>query len=155
MSKVAEYQLVMDGNKANNLIMEREIDYQETNLHHPRKIVDFLKDIYDMENLAVEHLYLLAHDTKMNVIGIFLIGKGTVNGVHVTPREIYISALLAGAVNITLCHNHPSGDSSASREDIKMAERIEEAGKIVGVSLVDNIIIGKGEYYSFAEQDLL
>lgn len=84
-----------------------------------------------------------------------MIGKGTVNNCLVCNREIFIRALLSGAVNIILCHNHPSGETTPSSEDIKITKAVSEAGKLIGITLLDHIIIGGDSYYSFDEFNLL
>ena len=64
-------------------------------------------------------------------------------------------ALLVGASSIVLCHNHPSGDSEPSRQDMEMTERFKEAGELLGLPVMDHIIIGGSSYYSFMERGLL
>ena len=70
-------------------------------------------------------------------------GKGTVNCSLISIREILIRMLLAGAVSFILCHNHPSGDTNPSQEDIQITESIGKAGSLIGVSLLDHLIIGE------------
>ena len=85
---------------------------------------------------------MLALDTKCKPIGIFEISHGTVNMSMINPREVFIRALLVGAVSIALIHNHPSGDATPSREDISATKRLAECGKLLGVVLLDHIVIG-------------
>ncbi len=65
-------------------------------------------------------------------------------------RDIFIKALLCGATGIILAHNHPSGDVVPSKEDMTLYDKVKEAGKIMDISILDNIIVGDG-YFSFAE----
>lgn len=81
--------------------------------------------------------------------------KGTVNGAMLSPREVLIEALRSNAVYMVLLHNHPSGDPEPSREDIGITKRIKEAGKIVGIQLIDHIIIGDNQYISLKERGVL
>ena len=90
-------------------------------------------------------------NTKNKVIGVFEISHGNVNSSIVGTREIFQKALLANAVSIILMHNHPSGDPSPSREDIEVTRRIVEAGKIIGIQVLDHIIIGD-RYSSLKEK---
>lgn len=83
------------------------------------------------------------------------ISKGTVNATLITPRELYIRALLTGAVQVILCHNHPSGNVMPSDEDIEVTNRVKKAGDLVEVKLADHIIIAGDSYYSFKEDDRL
>lgn len=98
-----------------------------------------------------EYMYMICMNMKNKVIGVFEISHGTVNASLVTPREVFQKALLANAVSIILMHNHPSGDSTPSREDINITKRLIEAGKIVGVEVLDHIIIGE-RYSSLKEK---
>ena len=81
--------------------------------------------------------------------------KGTVNASLVTPRELFIEALQKNAVSIIILHNHPSGDPSPSREDMLTTKRIQDAGALIGIELLDHIIIGNNCYISFREEGML
>ena len=85
---------------------------------------------------------MLCMNTKNRIIGVFEISHGTVNSSVVGAREIFQKALLANAVHIILMHNHPSGDPSPSFEDIAITEKLMEAGKIIGVEVLDHLVIG-------------
>jgi len=71
------------------------------------------------------------------------------------PREIFIRALLSGAVGIIIIHNHPSSDITPSSQDLLVTEKIAQAGKMIGVELLDHIIIGGNEYCSLKELGVL
>ena len=90
-------------------------------------------------------------DTKCKLIKDKLISSGTINQSLVSPREIFIEALNCNCVNIVLVHNHPSGDPTPSQEDIRSTSRVEKAGKIIGIRLLDHIIIGDNNYISLRE----
>lgn len=114
-----------------------------------------MNDIYKMSELAEEYVYMIALNTKGRILGIFEIGHGSVNGCLVGIREVMLRALLCGAVNIILIHNHPSGDCEPSTEDFELFNRLSEAGKIIGIPLVDNIIIAGDSYKSFKEEGII
>ena len=80
---------------------------------------------------------------------------GTVNGALISPREIFIKALERRAVQIVLIHNHPSGDPSPSREDIRVTRQLIRSGSLLGIRLVDHIIIGDLCYCSLNEMGLI
>ncbi len=120
---------------------------------HPKTIAEYYKE--DMRHLQQEHMKLLLLNTKNHLIGETNISKGTVNASIITPRELFIDALSKGAVSIILLHNHPSGDPTPSKEDILITKRISEAGRIIGIELLDHIIIGNNSYLSFCEKELL
>lgn len=99
-----------------------------------------------------EYLYMICMNTKNKIIGVFEISHGTVNSSLFSVREIFQKALLANAVSIILMHNHPSGDPTPSREDIVVTERAKEAGKLIGIDILDHIIVGDGRYCSLKER---
>ena len=109
----------------------------------------------DMRHLEQEQVRAMFFDTKQKLIGDVTLAKGTVNASVISPREIFIEGLRCGAVSLILVHNHPSGDPSPSREDELLTRRVEEAGKIIGISLLDHVIIGDTTYISLRERGIL
>lgn len=109
----------------------------------------------DMRHLTTEQIKLIMVDSKSKILADKIVSKGTVNASILAPREIFITALNNGAVNIILLHNHPSGDPTPSSEDIRTTTRIKEAGKLIGIGLMDHIIIGDNKYVSLKEKGLL
>ncbi len=109
----------------------------------------------DMRHLTTEQIMLVMIDSKSKIIKEEIISTGTVNASILAPREVFIKALSAGAVNIILLHNHPSGDPTPSAEDVKTTNRIKEAGTLIGIKLMDHIIIGDNKYISLKEIGLL
>ena len=71
------------------------------------------------------------------------------------PREVFNPAIKASANSLILIHNHPSGDVKPSKEDIDITKKLENAGSLLGISVVDHVIVGKNSYLSFKDQDLL
>lgn len=113
---------------------------------------------YYMEELRhseKEFVYVLFLDTKSFLIKSLNISVGTVNQSLISPREIMIEALKCYAVNIILIHNHPSGDPTPSKEDVLATNRISNAGKLIGIFVIDHIIIGDNSYISLKEKGLL
>lgn len=98
---------------------------------------------------------LLMLNSKSKLLGEKDISKGTVNASLVSPRELFIEALEKQAVAIILIHNHPSGDTTPSENDILLTKRVQEAGRLIGIELLDHIIIGNNCYMSFAEAKLI
>lgn len=109
----------------------------------------------DLRHEKQEHMKLLMLNSKSMLIGESDISKGTVNASLITPRELFIEALLKNAVTIIIMHNHPSGDPTPSQEDIMITTRIKKAGEIIGIELLDHIIIGNNCYISFRESGML
>lgn len=90
-------------------------------------------------------------DSKGWIIGKEIISIGLVNASLVHPREVFKGAFLNGAVSIIVAHNHPSGDTEPSKEDRKVNEVILEAGKLLGIDVLDSIIVSRDSYWSHAE----
>src|SRR5712692_98326 len=103
-----------------------------------------------------EHFVILMLDQKNKVIGINTVSVGSLTASICHPREIYKPAILCNAASIICGHNHPSGDCQPSREDRALTQRLVEAGKLLGISVLDHVIIGgEGRYFSFADEGLL
>ena len=98
---------------------------------------------------------LLMLNSKSKLIGETNISKGTVNASLITPRELFIEALQKNAVFVIILHNHPSGEPTPSREDRLITRRIQDAGALIGIELLDHIIIGNNCYVSFREEGML
>lgn len=109
----------------------------------------------DLRHESQEVMKLIMINSKGRLISETEISKGTVNASLITPREIFIEALLRQAVAVVAMHNHPSGDPTPSSEDILLTKRIKEAGSIIGVELLDHIIIGNNCYVSLREKGIL
>lgn len=80
---------------------------------------------------------------------------GTLNANLIHPREIFSEALKQNAASVILVHNHPSGDAEPSQDDLEITKRIQEAGKIMGIDILDHIIITKTKAFSFKEKRLI
>jgi DNA repair protein RadC len=102
------------------------------------------------ENFLALHL-----DAKNKLLCLDRIAIGSLNAAIIHPREVFKSCLLSSAAALLLIHNHPSGNTSPSREDIEITGRLKEASELLGIRILDHIIIGAEGYYSFADQGLL
>ena len=102
-----------------------------------------------------EHFLILCLDTKNSVIRISNVSVGTLNASLVHPREVFKEAIQALACSIILVHNHPSGKPEPSDADIEVTKRIIEAGKVVGIDVLDHIIITRDSAFSFKEKGLM
>jgi DNA repair protein RadC len=104
-----------------------------------------------------EHFIVALLDRKNRVIGINTVAIGSLTASVVHPREVMKPAILSNAAAIILCHNHPSGDPQPSQEDRVLTQRLVEAGKLLGISVLDHLIIGDGTqaYVSCAEQGII
>ena len=108
-----------------------------------------------MQGLDREHFVVLLLDIKNKVIGINTVSIGNLDTSIAHPREVFKPAILSNAGSILLAHNHPSGDPEPSREDIEITRRLVEAGKIIGIEVIDHVIIGEERYVSMKEKGLM
>lgn len=138
------------------LVKEESINYKTlSRVSNPKELVEIMNNIFNMDKLAEEQIYLICFNSKGIPQGFFLISQGSIDHSILSIRSIFNRALLIGAACIFLAHNHPSGDCSPSKNDILVTERVKEAGKLLEIPLVDHIIIGNGHYYSFQEKDVI
>ena len=119
----------------------------------PEDIYDLVKD--DMKYFEQEHFRILMLNTKNIVINIKDIFIGASNSSVIETRKVFKEALKYNAKNITICHNHPSGDPNPSKEDVNISLRIKEAGKIIGIDLLDHIIIGDNRFVSLKYKGII
>lgn len=98
---------------------------------------------------------ILCLSVKNSVIAYHEVSRGTLDATLVHPREVFKAALLANAAGLVLAHNHPSGDPAPSSDDVALTNRLVAAGKLLGVTVLDHVIIGTGAHYSFQEAGLL
>ncbi len=102
-----------------------------------------------------EHFVGLYLNGANRIIGIHTITIGILNSSLVHPREVFKPAILSNATGIILAHNHPSGDPEPSLEDRRITNQIAEAGRLLGIPLLDHIIIGENRYFSFKDEYLI
>lgn len=122
-------------------------------LTSPMAIVDYFHTLY--KNVTQEMFYVVYLDNQKKYIDKKLLFLGTVNYSLVHPREIFKTAYLLSASYIVCIHNHPSGNSTPSKNDIDLTKKIEQLGNLHGIILMDHIIIGNDNYYSFFEDNNL
>lgn len=119
----------------------------------PSDVADIVLD--ELRMLKQEVLVLITLDSKNKVISKKEIFKGGLNSSLVHPREIFKEAVKDSAASIIICHNHPSGDPTPSRDDINITTRLKECGKMMGIELLDHLIIGDNRFISLKEKDIL
>ena len=118
-----------------------------------QSVMDYLHA--DMAHIMFERFRVLFLDTKNNLLTDEVLGQGTVNQAPVYVREVIKRALELGASAVILVHNHPSGDTKPSRDDIRLTEEVVKAGKPLGIAVHDHLIIGANGHTSFATLGLL
>ena len=118
----------------------------------PDMIVPMLKDF--LAHYDVEHFVIVLLDGRSRIIDIVIMSKGSINKTLVPVRECFREALMKNAVSMILAHNHPSGDPEPSREDIDVTKRIVDAGKVIGIDILDHIIVTRNKCVSLRENGL-
>ncbi|OGK25357.1 hypothetical protein A2954_02240 [Candidatus Roizmanbacteria bacterium RIFCSPLOWO2_01_FULL_37_12] len=102
-----------------------------------------------------EHFVLLSLDTRLQLIKINDISLGTINSTVVHPREVFKTAIDNLAASVIIAHNHPSGDSEPSPEDIALTRRLIDSANILGINMLDHIIVTKDSFVSLKSNNLL
>lgn len=109
----------------------------------------------EMGDLKKEYFNIIMLDNKNHIIELHNVSIGSLNSAIVHPREVFKNAVRRSSASIILAHNHPSGNTSPSKEDISITKRLVECGDIMGIKVLDHIIVGKNEYFSFKEQSII
>lgn len=100
-----------------------------------------------------EVFFVMCLNTKNEVIAVHRCHVGSLNAAIVHPREVFKAAILNNASSIIVSHQHPSGNPYPSQEDLQVTKRLEEAGKILGIEVLDHVIVSDSDaYYSFKEK---
>lgn len=120
------------------------------------KVADIFRKILASEHETdrdKEHFWTVGLNTKNRIKYIELVSLGTLTNAMIHPREVFRFAVMNATAQLIVAHNHPSGDSSPSRDDIAITERLKGAGEILGIALLDHVILGsEGEYVSLKER---
>lgn len=122
-------------------------------LTNPESVIKYFNNLFINEKQ--EYFYVIYLDSKGKYIDKKLLFKGILNKSLIHPRDIFKEAYLLSSCSFICIHNHPSGDATPSNEDISVTKSLKEIGLLHGINLVDHIIIGKNNYYSFYEDDNL
>lgn len=130
-------------------VKEKVLKYEEKELNQASKIAGLAKLL--LEHADREYLMVLSLDNKCHPLAMEIITIGTVDQTLVNVRDIMKHALLSNASGIVLIHNHTSGNTKPSQEDMQTTEKIMKASKLLGITLHDHIIVGD-DYYSFREK---
>lgn len=135
-------------NKIKLLLKEESVEYSDSKIKSSVDIVNLLKSVEQIDLLPEEHIYLICLNTKNNVICYSQVAMGGIDNCVIDLKTIFKTVLLANASRFILVHNHPSGDPTPSRNDIKITNRLIDASKVMGLEFLDHIIISKNNYAS-------
>lgn len=104
-----------------------------------------------MAGLAQEIFVVIGIDVRNRILDVVEVGRGSVADVAVHPREVFRPLIRMAAAGGVLAHNHPTGDSTPSHDDIELTRRLREVGAVLGIPIIDHVVIGDGRHHSIAE----
>lgn len=136
----------------NRVYGKTELSGQKVALSSPKEVSDLMME--EMRYLDREHFKALLLNTKNVIICCETISIGSLSSSIVHPREVFKSAIKKSAASVILLHNHPSGNPQPSAQDIDVTHRLVEAGKLLGIEVLDHIVFGDGVYVSMKEESL-
>jgi len=141
------------------LVREKELEYStkevDQQIKSPIYLANFLHNTLNMGMQAEEIFVILTLDIKSNITGIFEVSRGSLNKSVVSPREVFKRAILNNAAGIVAAHNHPAGSLKASDDDIRITQKLKDAGELLGIKLIDHLIITENSYSSLREEGLM
>ena len=134
-------------------LKEGAVLYSTAPLSHPEAARDVMRDV--LKDLDREMVCVVNLDNKMKPINYNVVSIGSIDQSMVPIQNVYKSSILSNAASIMLLHNHPSGDVSPSSPDFDVTKKLVEAGKLMGIPVIDHLIIGgmNGDIYSFRTEN--
>jgi len=149
LAKAAQIKACFELGKRQDL----EPELKDFDIKDPQSVVKAIRA--GIKDKAKEHFKLILLNTRNKIISISTVSIGTLNASLVHPREVFKDAISHNAYSVVLAHNHPSGDSEPSEDDLMITKRLVDAGKILDIKVTDHIIITKNGYFSFKEKGLI
>lgn len=146
--------------KAAQVIACFELARRLASYREEKIVVANSKDIADLlmpelRYKTKEHLIGIYLDKRNHVIRKEIITIGILDSSPVHPREVFVPAIQSSSKSVIIAHNHPSGSIAPSNEDIQMTKRLVQAGKIIGIEILDHIIIGENDFFSFKDKGMI
>ena len=135
------------------MVKESSFLYQTRQILSPKDASEMIKE--QLEGLDREQFIIACLNTKNEPTNITVVSVGSLNKAIVHPREVFKTAILSNAASIMAFHNHPSGETTPSQQDIQLTSRLYEAGELLGIKLLDHLIIGDGTFTSLKEKGYL
>lgn len=155
MYDIQQYDLRVNDNGIPYLSKGKRLFSSHKNCACPDDFYSIMKDAFEADKLAEEYVWALALDSKNAVKAIFEVSHGDMKQTIASTNSVMVRMLLAGAVKMCLIHNHPSGNTEPSNEDIKVTKLMIEAAKICDVQMLDHIIIGRSGFTSLMETGVI
>jgi DNA repair protein RadC len=136
-------------------LTKRALKVEDNNLPTIISANDAMAQLQELRTAKKEHFVVLYLNARNQLVHKEIISIGTLNASLVHPREVFKPAIDCLTVSIIAAHNHPSGDPEPSEDDMEITKRLQEAGKILGIELLDHIIITKDSFKSLKELKIL
>jgi DNA repair protein RadC len=130
-------------------------DLEDYPITSPLICYKVLQYALDLKSEPVEKFGIISLSCKTKLIGIHIIGIGSLDQAYIQPREVFMAAMMNNAKSIIAFHNHPSGSPEPSQDDIFLTRKLREAGKIMCIELSDHVITGEKNYCSLKEEGLI
>ena len=155
-AKAAQIKAVFEVARRVNLSTQSNQLYDRRKKRYVMEAGDLYKLIkVKLKNYSKEHFFIASLDNRNKLLSIDAISTGTLTASLVHPRETFETAISKKAERIILLHNHPSESPEPSKNDLVITRRLVEAGKILGIKVIDHIIITKKEYFSLKDKGLI
>lgn len=151
---MVQYDIRMDKQKKLTLVTIKSVE-EEIRILSPEDFHQALNVMFDIDNLAEEHVYMFAVSTKNEVIGAFEVSAGGVACAYTEISGLLKRALLCNASGIMMAHNHPSGWAEASSTDIDYTKRLNEACKLIQINLIDSVVVARNGEWSAREKQII
>ena len=135
------------------MVKESSFLYQTRQILSPNDAYEMIKE--QLEGLDREQFIIACLNTKNEPTNISVVSVGSLNKAIVHPREVFKTAILSNAASVMAFHNHPSGETTPSQQDIQLTNRLYEAGELLSIKLLDHLIIGDGTFTSLKEKGYL
>jgi len=137
------------GTKYRTMLVKEGISVSPIPLTKAELVYQYIRS--GLENRDQECFVSVLLNVGMVPLGVSLVSVGKLNCTMVEPREVFKTAIIAAATSLIIAHNHPSGDSKPSREDLDITERLKIASDMLQIPILDHIIVGRNCYYSMKE----
>jgi len=125
------------------------------NAGNSKSAYEIANNIYSGLSDDQEHFCIMFLDSGNNITGFKVLFSGGMNAATVDLKVVFRNALLFGARSLILVHNHPSNTLNASQEDIEITQEIKQAGKLLGVKILDHIVLTNNSYLSMADKAMI
>lgn len=133
--------------------LAEHVDPHRRQIRTAQDVVDLLMPRF--KHCETEQFKCLLLNTKHEVLKMVDVSQGGIDATPAVPRDVFRQAVREAAAAIIVCHNHPSGDPEPSQDDIALTKRLAEAGRLLGVTLLDHVVFGDGRHVSLKERDLV